>query len=103
MSDLYGVLGVPSNVDETALKAAYWRLAKASHPDLHGNHDCAVQRFKEVKLAYETLANPKARATYDAQRYRARREWRSIATTMSASFVLTVTWGYFAAKWWLGV
>jgi hypothetical protein len=28
---------------------------------------------------------------------------RAVATTMSASFVLTVTWGYFAAKWWLGV
>jgi DnaJ-class molecular chaperone len=103
MSDLYGVLGVSSNADKAVLKAAYRRQAKASHPDLHGNDGGAVERFKKVKLAYETLADPKARASYDASRYRARREMRAVATTMSASFVLTVTWGYFAAKWWLGV
>ncbi len=107
MSNLYGVLGVSSNVDEAALKAAYRRLAKASHPDLHAGDARAEQRFKQISLAYETLGKPEARATYDAERAaarrRARRDLRAAATTMSASFVLTIGWGYFAAKWWLGV
>jgi len=107
MSNLYGVLGVSSKADAAALKAAYRRLAKASHPDVNAGDARAEQRFKEVSLAYGTLGDPEARATYDAaraaQRRRAIRELRSGAATMSASFVLTVSWGYVAAKWWLGV
>jgi DnaJ-class molecular chaperone len=107
MSNLYGVLGVSSDVDPAALKAAYRRLATASHPDLHAGDASAEQRFKQISLAYETLGKPEARATYDAERAaarrQARRDLRAAATTMSASFVLTVGWGYFAAKWWLGV
>ena len=107
MSNLYGVLGVSSKADAAVLKAAYRRLAKASHPDLNAGDARAEQRFKEISVAYETLGDPEARATYDAacaaKRRRAARELRSVAATMSASFVLTVTWGYVAAKWWLGV
>ena len=107
MSNLYGVLGVSSKADAAVLKAAYRRLAKASHPDLNAGDARAEPRFKEISLAYATLGNPEARATYDAawtaQRRRAARELRNVAATMSASFVLTVSWGYVAAKWWLGV
>jgi DnaJ-class molecular chaperone len=107
MSNLYGVLGVSSRADAVAVKAAYRRLAKASHPDLNADDARAEQRFKEISLAYETLGDPEARASYDAacaaQRRRAARQLRGVATTMSASFVFTVSWGYVAAKWWLGV
>jgi molecular chaperone DnaJ len=107
MSNLYGVLGVTSKADAATLKGAYRRLAKASHPDLNAGDARAEQRFKEISLAYETLGDPQARATYDAacaaQRRRAARNLRNVAATMSASFVLTVSWGYVAAKWWLGV
>ena len=107
MSNLYGVLGVSSKADSAALKAAYRRLAKASHPDLNAGDVLAEERFKTISLAYETLGDAEARATYDAQcaaqRRRGTRELRNVAATMSASFVLTVSWGYVAAKWWLGV
>jgi DnaJ-class molecular chaperone len=107
MSNLYGVLGVSSKADAAVVKAAYRRLAKASHPDLNAGDARAEARFKEISLAYATLGDPEARATYDAERAaerrRMRRELRSVATTMSASFVLTLSWGYVAAKWWLGV
>jgi curved DNA-binding protein len=107
MSNLYGVLGVSSKADAAALKAAYRRLAKASHPDLNAGDHRAEQRFKEINVAYKTLGDPETRATYDAARaaarQRLRQELRGAAATMSASFVLTVTWGYVAAKWWLGV
>jgi len=107
MSNLYKVLGVARSADEATLKAAYRRLAKVSHPDLHAGDVQAEQRFKQINLAYETLGNPTARAVYDdtcaADRARTRRELRSAAATMSASFVLTVVWGVFAAMWLLGV
>ena len=107
MTNLYSALGVARSADEATLKAAYRRLAKASHPDLHAGDARAEQRFKQISVAYETLGNPDARAAYDdacaAERRQARRELCSAAATMSASFVLTVTWGFFAAKWLLGV
>lgn len=107
MTDLYRVLGVAYDTDEAALKAAFRRLAKASHPDLHARDAAAEQRFKAISLAYETLGDPHARAAYDqacaARRARARRELRGVVTTMSASFLLTVVWGLVAAKWLLGV
>lgn len=104
--DLYAVLGVSRRADEAVLKAAYRKLAKSCHPDLHAGA-AAERRFKEINLAYETLGDADARAAYDDIRVqrtmRLRRDLRSAMTTMSASFVLTVTWGYFAAKWLLGV
>jgi DnaJ-class molecular chaperone len=107
MSNLYGVLGVSNKADAAALKAAYRRLAKASHPDLNAGDHRAEQRFKAINIAYRTLGDPETRATYDAERAAARRrfhrEMRSAAATMSACFVLTVTSGFVAAKWWLGV
>jgi molecular chaperone DnaJ len=81
-------------------------MAKGCHPDLHGGSEQAEQRFKEVCIAYETLANPTARAAYDAEcaalRAQARRRMRSVATTMAASFTLTVGSGIAVAGWLLG-
>jgi molecular chaperone DnaJ len=82
-------------------------LAKGCHPDLHGGSERAERRFKEVCSAYETLASPGARAAYDAEcaqeRARARRRLWGAATTMAASFALTVGSGIFVAGWLLGV
>jgi DnaJ-class molecular chaperone len=107
MTDLYRVLGVSRRADEMTLKAAYRRLAKSSHPDLHAGDARAEQRFKDLALAYETLGNPDTRVAYDAaceaRRRRARRDLRSVLGTMSASFLLTVGSGLFAAVWLLGV
>lgn len=106
MSHLYRVLGVPQGSDCIQIKSAYRKMAKGCHPDLHGGDDQAELRFKEVCSAYETLANPAARAAYDAEcavlRAHARRRMRGVATTMAASFTLTVGSGIIAAGWLLG-
>ena len=106
MSHLYRVLGVPQGADCIQIKSAYRKMAKGCHPDLHGGSEHAELRFKEVCSAYETLANPAARAAYDAQcaqeRTRVQRRVRSVATTMAASFTLTVGSGIFVASWLLG-
>ena len=59
----YTVLGVSSDADTQAIKDAYRRLAKESHPDAHGRSE--AERFREATEAYTTLRDPSARRQYD--------------------------------------
>src|SRR5262245_2744928 len=97
MSHLYRVLGIAKGADSIEVKAAYRKLAKVHHPDLHGGDKDAERRFKEICSAYEMLSDPDTRTAYDAAcaaaRTRARRQLRNAVATMSASFVVTVSSG----------
>ncbi|MEV7431070.1 MULTISPECIES: molecular chaperone DnaJ [unclassified Nocardioides] len=62
--DLYELLGVDRDADDTAIKKAYRRLARQYHPDVNPDPD-AQERFKEVSTAYEVLSDPQKRAAYD--------------------------------------
>lgn len=64
LKNYYEILGV--NVDSTTLeiKSAYRRLARKYHPDVNKSPD-AIEIFKDITLAYETLSNPKEREKYD--------------------------------------
>ncbi|MCC7277493.1 MAG: DnaJ domain-containing protein, partial [Chromatiaceae bacterium] len=62
--DYYEVLGVPRNASEADIKKAYRRLAMKFHPDRNPGEE-AEQKFKEAKLAYEILTDPKKRSAYD--------------------------------------
>lgn len=55
MSDPYRVLGVAPSATKDEIKAAYRRLAKEHHPDLHGGSKTAEDRFKEIQAAYAAL------------------------------------------------
>ncbi|HSE06795.1 MAG TPA: DnaJ domain-containing protein, partial [Methylomirabilota bacterium] len=63
--DYYGVLGVPRNADDAALKKAYRNLARAYHPDRNPGDRKAEDRFKEISEAYSVLSDPEKRAQYD--------------------------------------
>lgn len=63
--DYYKILGVPRTADEKAIRRAYRKLAKESHPDLHPGDAAAAQRFKDVAEAYEVLGDADKRAKYD--------------------------------------
>lgn len=65
MRDPYDVLGVPKTADDKAVKNAYRKLARESHPDLHPNDKAAEDRFKEVQAAYDFLSDKDKRAAYD--------------------------------------
>jgi len=105
MTSAYKTLGVSPAADAKAIKAAFRRLAKQYHPDLHPGDRRAEQRFKDISSAYEVLGNPLARAQYDAMRAalaaRARQSFRAAAATMAASFLVTASVGLFVGTWML--
>lgn len=61
--DYYEILGVPRNASAAEVKKAYYRLAKAHHPDTSSG-DAAM--FAQVSAAYDVLSDEKKRAVYDA-------------------------------------
>jgi molecular chaperone DnaJ len=66
MRDYYDVLGVSPDAGADEIKRAYRQLARRYHPDISGD-DRAVA-FLEAARAYETLADPRRRRCYDAER-----------------------------------
>src|SRR5262245_55067040 len=94
MSTLYHDLGLSEGASHEQVKAAFRRLARRFHPDVNAGNAVAEQRFKEVSQAYETLADPDARAAYDralvcrATQVRQRR-W-NFAATAGGSCAVTI-------------
>jgi hypothetical protein len=103
MSTLYHVLGLPQGASHEQVKAAFRALARRFHPDVNASNNAAEQRFQEVSQAYETLADPPARAAYDralvcrAAEVR-RRRWNLAATAATTFALTTSTIGL--ALWW---
>ncbi|HEV8633475.1 MAG TPA: J domain-containing protein [Chloroflexota bacterium] len=68
--DCYAILGVPTTASEKEIRTAYRRLARRFHPDLNAGDKNAAERFKRIKAAYDTLADPVRRRRYDELRAR---------------------------------
>ncbi|CUX95644.1 Chaperone protein DnaJ [Candidatus Mikella endobia] len=64
-SDYYKILGISRNAEEREIKKAYKRLAMKFHPDRNPGNTEAEAKFKEIKEAYEVLADTQKRAAYD--------------------------------------
>ena len=62
--DHYAVLGVGSDADLPAIKQAYRQLVRLYHPDVN-HEDGAAERFHEIQQAYEVLADPQQRETFN--------------------------------------
>ncbi|XP_076446224.1 dnaJ homolog l(2)tid, mitochondrial-like isoform X2 [Babylonia areolata] len=63
--DYYDVLGVPRGSDNSAIKKAYYKLAKKYHPDINKEDPDAAKKFQEVSEAYEVLGDDSKRRDYD--------------------------------------
>eukprot|EP00964_Phaeocystis_antarctica_P046861 scaffold27087_cov74-Phaeocystis_antarctica.AAC.6 len=63
----YDVLGITSDALQAEVKGAYFRKAKAFHPDVNKSAS-AAQRFRQITDAYKVLRNPASRAAYDSGR-----------------------------------
>lgn len=68
--DHYAVLGVPNDATTNDIKRAFREIARRCHPDVAGDDREAEERFKQARLAYETLMDPVARARYDRRAQR---------------------------------
>ena len=66
--DHYAVLGVPHSATADEIKAAYRRLALATHPDRHPDDPDAEARFRAISTAYAVLSDPAQRSRHDTQR-----------------------------------
>lgn len=64
-ASLYRVLCIGQDADAAALKTAYRRMARQTHPDVNKEPDAAAQ-FRRVQAAYDVLADPLKRRKYDA-------------------------------------
>lgn len=64
--DPYDVLGVTRTATADDIKAAYRKLVRTSHPDLHPDDAGAEVRFKAIGTAYDLLKDPETRARFDA-------------------------------------
>lgn len=65
--DYYEILGVPRDASAKDIKAAYRKLARQWHPDLHTGKkkEAAEEKLKRINEAYEVLKDSDKRAKYD--------------------------------------
>lgn len=62
--NFYEILGVETDATSVQIKCAYRKLARKYHPDLNKEKD-AIDTFKKITSAYETLSDSQKRKNYD--------------------------------------
>lgn len=61
---LYAALGLPESASVDEIRAAFFNIARAYHPDLCGGVENEI--FTAAKRAFDILSNPATRTIYDA-------------------------------------
>lgn len=70
----YQIMEISEKATGQEIKAAYRRLAKKYHPDIHGNDKSYVDKFNDIREAYQILGNADKRQKYDQRRGQYHRE-----------------------------
>ncbi|MDP2079712.1 MAG: DnaJ C-terminal domain-containing protein [Pseudotabrizicola sp.] len=65
-TDPYHSLGLAKSATQDQIKAAYRKLVRTSHPDLHPDDAGAEARFKAIAAAHDLLKDADRRARFDA-------------------------------------
>ena len=66
--DYYKILGITEFDTAENIKLAYRKLARKWHPDIAGNTDDVIKRFKEINEAYDVISNKIKKEEYDRAR-----------------------------------
>jgi curved DNA-binding protein CbpA len=61
----YLILEIAPDATITDIKAAFRRLARQYHPDLHPDNPTAAEKFKQITQAYDVLSDSTKRSRYD--------------------------------------
>jgi hypothetical protein len=64
--NFYQLLKVGQNATGQQIKIAYRKMALQYHPDRNLNDEAAAKKFRQIRVAYETLIHPEKRKQYDA-------------------------------------
>ncbi|MFZ5642667.1 MAG: J domain-containing protein [Bacillota bacterium] len=82
------ILGVPDDASKDQIRHTFRQLAKKYHPDINGGDKAAIEKFKLVSEAYETLSREKNRGMYSLVK-------KDTFTSSDAKFDDDKYW-----KWW---
>lgn len=82
----YAALDVSPEASPREIRAAYRRLARATHPDGNDGDPALERRFKRIARAYEVLGDPRRRTAYDERLTRGR--FASPGTAGRATYVV---------------
>lgn len=66
--DYYKILGINESDSAEDIKHAYKKLARKYHPDIAGNTNEILAKFKEINEAYEVLSDKLKKSEYDRAR-----------------------------------
>ncbi len=83
MRDPYEVLGIQRGASMDEIKAAYRKLAKQYHPDMHVDNplkDLAQEKFIEIQEAYDQLTNASS-SSYNSNSYSSSSSYNSGANS----------------------
>ena len=80
--DYYSLLDVPRDATSQDIKRSFRKLARECHPDVAGDSPAAVERFRDIRKAYETLLDPVTRARHDRRGQRPRHKGGSFFDAM---------------------
>lgn len=69
VKDYYSILKIPSNASASMIKAAYRKMALATHPDKQPNNPNAIAEFQLIQEAYTILSTPSLKEAYLSQRW----------------------------------
>jgi curved DNA-binding protein CbpA len=69
MKNHYAVLGLESDASAASIKSAYRKKASEFHPDKNDAAD-AADKFRQIQVAYDLLADAAKRSSYDESRRR---------------------------------
>ena len=66
MKDPYAALGLKKTATDAEIKAAFRKLTRKLHPDLHPGDAKAEEAFKNISVANDLLGDPEKRRRFDA-------------------------------------